>query len=102
MPMTWPCRLKVGPPELPRLIGASICRKSSNWPAWMSRPVAEMMLVEEAAKEIVERRAAKILGHLRRGGLIGAGLLGDRDVDDGRQHLRDERRKALLRHGKVL
>src|SRR5438874_12282996 len=45
MPMTSPFRLKVGPPELPRLIGASICRKSSNWPAWMSRPRAEMMPV---------------------------------------------------------
>ena len=29
MPMTSPSRLKIGPPELPRLIGASICRKSS-------------------------------------------------------------------------
>ena len=28
-PITSPLRLKVGPPELPRLIGASICRKSS-------------------------------------------------------------------------
>ena len=28
-PITLPSRLKVGPPELPRLIGASICRKSS-------------------------------------------------------------------------
>ena len=29
MPTTWPCVLKVGPPELPRFTGASICRKSS-------------------------------------------------------------------------
>ena len=28
-PITRPCRSKVGPPELPELIGASICRKSS-------------------------------------------------------------------------
>jgi hypothetical protein len=27
-PTTWPWVLKVGPPELPRLTGASICRKS--------------------------------------------------------------------------
>ena len=27
MPITSPRRSKVGPPELPRLIGASICRK---------------------------------------------------------------------------
>ena len=29
MPTTSPCVLKVGPPELPRFTGASICRKSS-------------------------------------------------------------------------
>ena len=29
MPITSPARLKVGPPELPRLIEASVCRKSS-------------------------------------------------------------------------
>ena len=28
-PTTWPSLLKVGPPELPWLTGASICRKSS-------------------------------------------------------------------------
>ena len=28
-PTTSPCALKVGPPELPRFTGASICRKSS-------------------------------------------------------------------------
>ena len=28
MPTTWPRRSKVGPPELPRLIGASIWMKS--------------------------------------------------------------------------
>ena len=28
-PITWPWVLKAGPPELPRLMGASICRKSS-------------------------------------------------------------------------
>src|SRR5262249_49712303 len=59
------------------------------------------MLVEEAAQELIERGAAEILGHLRRG-LIGTGFLGDGDVDDGRQHLFDERRKALLRHREVL
>ena len=39
--ITSPSRLKVGPPELPGLIGASICRKSSNGPAPMSRPRAD-------------------------------------------------------------
>ncbi len=42
-PTTSPARLKVGPPELPRLIGASICRKSSYGPAPMSRCWAETM-----------------------------------------------------------
>ena len=37
MPITWPSRLKVGPPELPWLIEASSWRKSSNGPEWMSR-----------------------------------------------------------------
>src|SRR6185437_15713315 len=32
-----------GPPELPRLIGASVWMKSSYGPSWMSRPRAEMM-----------------------------------------------------------
>src|SRR5216684_265643 len=45
MPITWPSKLNVGPPELPRFIGASICRKSSNGPEWMSRPRAEMIPV---------------------------------------------------------
>ena len=43
MPITWPSRLKVGPPELPRLIGASIWMKSSYGPEPMSRPRAETM-----------------------------------------------------------
>jgi hypothetical protein len=43
MPITCPDMLKVGPPELPRLIGASSCRKSSNGPEWMSRPRADTM-----------------------------------------------------------
>src|ERR1700685_1836301 len=43
MPMTLPCRSKVGPPELPRLIGASICRKSVYGPFPTSRPMDEMM-----------------------------------------------------------
>ena len=42
-PTTWPSMLKIGPPELPGLIGASSCRKSSNGPAPMSRPRAETM-----------------------------------------------------------
>ena len=28
-PMTWPSMLNSGPPELPRLMAASVCRKSS-------------------------------------------------------------------------
>src|SRR5437868_13619451 len=56
------------------------------------------MLVEEAAQEIVKWRAtAEVLGHLGRG-LLRAGLLSDRDVDDRRQHLFDQWREALLRY----
>ena len=40
MPITWPRRSKVGPPELPRLMGASIWMKSVYcWPLPMSRPM---------------------------------------------------------------
>ena len=42
-PTTWPSMLKIGPPELPGLIGASSCRKLSNGPAPRSRPRAETM-----------------------------------------------------------
>ncbi len=35
--------LNSGPPELPRLIGASVWMKSSYGPSWMSRPRAETM-----------------------------------------------------------
>ncbi len=43
-PITLPLRSKVGPPELPRLIGASICRKSVyGLPAPSSRPSADRM-----------------------------------------------------------
>src|SRR5882724_9449472 len=45
MPTTSPARLKVGPPELPWLMEASICRKSSNGPLRRSRPRAEMIPV---------------------------------------------------------
>ena len=43
MPMTSPFMLNSGPPELPRLIGASIWMKSSSGPERISRPRAEMM-----------------------------------------------------------
>ena len=43
MPITWPSMLNSGPPELPRLIAASVWMKSSYWPWWMSRPRAETM-----------------------------------------------------------
>ena len=43
MPITWPLTLNTGPPELPGLIGASICMKSSNGPSPISRPRAETM-----------------------------------------------------------
>jgi hypothetical protein len=36
MPITLPSTLNSGPPELPRLIGASTCRKSSNGPLFRS------------------------------------------------------------------
>ena len=51
MPITWPSRLKVGPPELPWLIGASIWRKSSKGPEWMSRLRAETMPARHRAAE---------------------------------------------------
>ena len=41
MPMTWPSMLNSGPPELPRLIAASVWMKSSYGPWRMSRPRAE-------------------------------------------------------------
>src|ERR1700747_3248806 len=43
MPITSPARLNMGPPELPRLIDASVCKKSSYGPEWISRAVAEMI-----------------------------------------------------------
>src|SRR6516225_8520030 len=43
IPITSPERLNIGPPELPRLIDASVCKKSSYGPEWMSRAVAEIM-----------------------------------------------------------
>ncbi len=43
MPITSPCRLNSGPPELPLLIEASVCRKSSYGPLSMLRLRAEMM-----------------------------------------------------------
>jgi hypothetical protein len=42
-PITLPDWSNSGPPELPRLIGASTWMKSSYGPAWMSRPIAETM-----------------------------------------------------------
>src|SRR5260370_20838569 len=43
MPITSPARLNIGPPELPRLIDASVWMKSSYGPALMSRARAETM-----------------------------------------------------------
>ena len=43
MPITWPSMLNSGPPELPRLIAASVWMKSSYGPWRMSRPRAETM-----------------------------------------------------------
>src|SRR5437764_334706 len=43
MPITSPDRLNIGPPELPRLIDASVCKKSSYGPERISRAVAEMI-----------------------------------------------------------
>ncbi len=43
MPITSPSVLNIGPPELPRLIEASVWMKSSYGPALMSRARAETM-----------------------------------------------------------
>ena len=43
MPITSPFMLNSGPPELPRLIAASVWMKSSYGPERMSRPRAETM-----------------------------------------------------------
>ena len=43
MPTTWPSMLNSGPPELPRLMAASVWMKSSYGPWRMSRPRAETM-----------------------------------------------------------
>src|SRR5438046_9979502 len=43
MPITSPARLNIGPPELPRLIDASVWRKSSYGVECMSRAVAEII-----------------------------------------------------------
>ena len=47
MPITRPSRSKIGPPELPWLMAASVCRKASRPKArWCSsRPLPEMMPV---------------------------------------------------------
>ena len=42
-PTTRPSVSKRGPPEFPRLMGASICRKSSRGPERISRPRADTM-----------------------------------------------------------
>ena len=52
-PTTSPSTLKVGPPELPLLIGASICRNRSYGPSPMSRPFAEMMPGGHGAAETI-------------------------------------------------
>ena len=51
MPITWPSMLNSGPPELPRLIAASVWMKSSYGPWWMSRPRAETMPAVTAAAQ---------------------------------------------------
>ena len=43
MPITSPDMLTSGPPELPGLMAASVCRKSSNGPWPIERPLALMM-----------------------------------------------------------
>ena len=43
IPTTLPCILRRGPPLLPGLIEASVCRKLSKGPDLMSRPLAERM-----------------------------------------------------------
>ena len=58
-PMTWPCALTSGPPELPGLIGASVWMASKNtcgvvpavWPGWTGRSTAlTMPLVTVSAR----------------------------------------------------
>ena len=58
MPITSPCMLNSGPPELPGLIGASVWMKSSKGPAPMSRPRAETMpaVTDAAQAEGIARR----------------------------------------------
>ena len=46
----------MGPPELPRLIAASICRKSSYGPRWMLRPRQEMIPLLSVEPERVPDR----------------------------------------------
>ena len=71
-----------------------ICGK--DWSA------ARVLLIEKPSQHLVERRIGKALERgtltlvLLIGHLIRAGLLCDRDVDDGRQHLFDQRGEALL------
>src|SRR5258708_3024542 len=97
MPMTWPFMSNIGPPELPRLIDASVCRKSPSGPELMSR-VAGVGVVEEIVEKLVERRSGGELG-APRGGPLGLTLrfhgLCRRDVDDRRQQLFGEVGKAI-------
>ena len=44
MPTTWPCILMSGPPELPSLMAALVCRSVIEWLLYgMSRLMAEIM-----------------------------------------------------------
>ena len=43
IPITLPLKLNKGPPELPRLIGASVCIKSSKGPALISLALADII-----------------------------------------------------------
>ena len=43
MPITWPAMLISGPPLLPGLMAASVCKKSSYMFMWRLRPFALMM-----------------------------------------------------------
>ena len=62
MPMTRPSRLTSGPPELPGLIAASVCKKSSYIFMLRLRPLAlTMPLVTEPARPNGARRVSKVV-----------------------------------------
>src|SRR5260370_484562 len=58
MPTTSPDMFTSGPPELPGLMAASVCRKSSYGPWPIERPLAQEPFEQLVAEELLDRRAA--------------------------------------------